>query len=509
MPSSASKIFFSHEATLNQLSDALHTNGRRALVDSDIRSVGGNNGHFTGNVACKYSSLERTEDLQVAPHSLGPSKWGAPQHRGDTRPDPKVTVPSRPPTLLSSPHGPYDAGGALGGVLGLSPSGELLPEDTLPEPDSLESQVPALPARRTWRLDGTDRRMSDDEEVPIERNAVERNRTNKIDGLRMPLESGLSSSLRAARGGLLDRDITITEDDRENTEADSGVLNSFTPRLPNVSSDRVLSPNLAKERTTSSTNSLMWKLRLGIPQTQSPTEDRNERNMKYIHIPERGREQFQQFAKALKDKLSVECAESNPYVKALCAHRQEMADSGLDLGKEAVDSLPARLATERYDALASMEMSEEFLRERQHCDLYCHRSHCEARHRWDMMELPVPEMEERIRRRNGGALVPTHLASSSDRSTAVASHRSDLKARRVVFPNTSQASSDEASLSLRIGRNRLELSEDDRMDFLSAIGCKPPGGSPVTSTPSNVSIPKEPVRASVGDISPSPRIDDD
>jgi hypothetical protein len=356
----------------------------------------------------------------------------------------------------------------------------------------------------------------DDEEVPMERNQGERNRNQKMDGIRMPLESGLSSSLRAARaGGVTDRPLLVGEEERENSDNDSGAFTSHTPRSsrqPNVSRDRVLSPpNLAKERTTSSTNSLMWKLRLGIPQTQTGV-DQNERNMKYLHIPERGREQFQQFAKALKDKLSVECAESNPYVKALCAHRQEMADSGLDLGKEAVDSLPARLATERYDALASMQMSEDLLREHQNCDIYCSRAHCETRHRWDMMELHLPEMEERIRRRNGGAHIPTMRdppASASDRSTTAASQRSELEARRVHI-SSHQGSRDQATLNLRIGRNRLELLEDDREDFLSALGCTLPGPRISTSpTPSNVSISREPVRALNGDISPSPRIECD
>lgn len=506
--------FFSQEGTIHHLSDNLY--GRRsAFSDSDLHR-GGINGTFTGHAIGKSLS----EEIQGSKPSFHPppSRFGDSLPYRDVRPDQKVAPGTlRTPTLPSSGH--TDAGGALGGVLGVSPTGELPAEDTLPEHDSSESQVPALPARRTWRLDGTDRRMSDDEEVPIERNAVERNRSNKMDGIRMPLESGLSSSLRAARGGIPERESAMCEDNTENSEADSGALTSFTPRLPNVSNDRVLSPNFAKERTSSSTASaIMWKLKLGIPQTEESAEDQQERNMKYIHIPERGREQFQQFAKALKDKLTVECAESNPYVKALCQHRQEMAESGLDLGNEAVDSLPARLATERSDALASMETDEDMARERsgerQNCDLYCRGKTCEKRPRWDMMELKLPEMEERLRRRNGGALVPSprvqQRTSSSERSTAPETQQSELQAQARRGLVICSKGSDQDSLRLRIGRSRLDLSADDRLDFLSAIGATPPGPVVLKSpTPSNVSIPGLSIRASEGDTSQDPNIDGD
>jgi hypothetical protein len=222
----------------------------------------------------------------------------------------------------------------------------------------------------------------------------------------MPLESGLSLSLRAAKASALEREInvaamTASELDelgfREPTDhsVHSGGSNlkiggahshsGYSPRPQGVPSGPP-----PKERSTGSNSGFLWKLRLGIP----PTGTIDDRNMRYIHIPERGREQFQQFAKALKDQLSIECAESNPYVKALCAHRQEMQESTFDFSREAVDSLPSRLATERCDALTTMTVPEEALRyERANCDLDCQKSQCEHRPRCDMMELHLPEME--------------------------------------------------------------------------------------------------------------------
>lgn len=65
---------------------------------------------------------------------------------------------------------------------------------------------------------------------------------------------------------------------------------------------------------------------------------------------------FQTFAKELAAKMKVECAESNPYIQALAAHREAYSQSIIDLRTEVVDSLEVRLATQRNDALATLRM---------------------------------------------------------------------------------------------------------------------------------------------------------
>mmetsp|Transcript_144590 Transcript_144590/g.250783 ORF Transcript_144590/g.250783 Transcript_144590/m.250783 type:complete len:302 (+) Transcript_144590:1-906(+) len=49
---------------------------------------------------------------------------------------------------------------------------------------------------------------------------------------------------------------------------------------------------------------------------------------------------------------------SNPYVRALRAHREEIMRNTMDLQDMAVDSLPSRLATQRTDALATLKTRE-------------------------------------------------------------------------------------------------------------------------------------------------------
>jgi len=103
--------------------------------------------------------------------------------------------------------------------------------------------------------------------------------------------------------------------------------------------------------------------RLGIPVTDRDTlrtddgEYDAERDLRYLQISHQSRKRFQEYAKSLKEQLSVECADCNPYVQALAAHRQELADQVVRLDEEVVDSLAARLATQRSGALASLHSS--------------------------------------------------------------------------------------------------------------------------------------------------------
>jgi hypothetical protein len=49
---------------------------------------------------------------------------------------------------------------------------------------------------------------------------------------------------------------------------------------------------------------------------------------------------------------------ANPYVKALRAHREELMKASMDLTEMTSDSLAARLATQRHDALATLNPKE-------------------------------------------------------------------------------------------------------------------------------------------------------
>lgn len=103
-----------------------------------------------------------------------------------------------------------------------------------------------------------------------------------------------------------------------------------------------------------------YRLRLGMPrntaQASSSSSDAHQTDMRYLQVTEKSRQQFQQYAKDLTTILKVECADSNPYVKALSAHREELLKSQLDLDVEnCADSLPARLATQRFDSLATLK----------------------------------------------------------------------------------------------------------------------------------------------------------
>merc|ERR1712046_199658 len=76
-------------------------------------------------------------------------------------------------------------------------------------------------------------------------------------------------------------------------------------------------------KTSSAANGKLASLTFGMPRTDedSPRSD----SLKFLDIPEKGMQQFQEFAKALKTQMSRECAESNPYVQALVAQREAIA----------------------------------------------------------------------------------------------------------------------------------------------------------------------------------------
>ncbi|CAE8612985.1 unnamed protein product, partial [Polarella glacialis] len=60
----------------------------------------------------------------------------------------------------------------------------------------------------------------------------------------------------------------------------------------------------------------------------------------------------------LSQRLKYQQALHDPYVKALSAHRKEISDASIDLASEGyvVDSLASRLSTQRYGALAELDL---------------------------------------------------------------------------------------------------------------------------------------------------------
>lgn len=383
-----------------------------------------------------------------------------------------------------------DAGGALGGaIVGLrareaaslaAPGDPRTPLQPLsPEPrEQTEMEVP---------------------QVPFERSSSDQTRRQPRSE---PLSASPQAVVQAPRGlGVVNREISEPFGSLPQTDWDASEAGRDTAaRASNASSGTsvpaatsLLSAEAPRSVSPSQASSnFLWKMRLGI----TPTGSADDRNMRYLHIHEKGRDHFQKFAKSLIDQLSVECAESNPYVKALCAHRQEMMESTLDLKKEVVDSLAARLGTERVDNLATMTVSEDHGGP---CALDCHGNRpCEAHQRFDS-QLYLPELEARHQRHLRGNTRflpgPPSPTASTDRSTTAGSARSDPEARRVAFAG--QEERRPSTLRLRVGRNRLELSEDDRSEFLNAIGeHREQSGHPA------VSMGHVPVRTCGGDKAP-------
>lgn len=67
---------------------------------------------------------------------------------------------------------------------------------------------------------------------------------------------------------------------------------------------------------------------------------------------------------------------SNPYVRALRAHREEIMRNTVDLQEMSVDSLPSRLATQRTDALATLKTHEYPRLEAPLCGPRCSEGEC-------------------------------------------------------------------------------------------------------------------------------------
>jgi len=86
----------------------------------------------------------------------------------------------------------------------------------------------------------------------------------------------------------------------------------------------------------------------------SPMDDEEASQLRFLMISSRSQGKFRDYAKSLSERLVVECADCNPYIQALSLYRQEVEDQRVDLCLECVDSLPARLATQRSDALADL-----------------------------------------------------------------------------------------------------------------------------------------------------------
>jgi len=101
-----------------------------------------------------------------------------------------------------------------------------------------------------------------------------------------------------------------------------------------------------------------WKkkfqpFRFAIPtQDHTPIDEfSKDGNLHYLDVPENGLDHFRVFAKQLVEGMSIECAEHSPCAQALTAHRNALSQ-GTDVG----ESLATRLATQRRDGLATLQL---------------------------------------------------------------------------------------------------------------------------------------------------------
>lgn len=105
----------------------------------------------------------------------------------------------------------------------------------------------------------------------------------------------------------------------------------------------------------------MQRLRICVPRSEgeAKVEDSpaGQEGLRYLDIPEAGMETFKAFAKGIASKISLECSEMNPYIRALKDHRKSILEGSVDLMEEEVDSLEVRLGTQRDDALARLDVS--------------------------------------------------------------------------------------------------------------------------------------------------------
>lgn len=123
-------------------------------------------------------------------------------------------------------------------------------------------------------------------------------------------------------------------------------------------------------------------LRIGVPMTHrgSPRGQSDKGALRYLDIPQTSLADFQEYAKSLINKASLECSEMNPYIRALCDHRRSMTEGVVDLWAEHVDSLEARLATQRCGALATLNIPPIKDRPRHGVFVDCVHAECALHH---------------------------------------------------------------------------------------------------------------------------------
>lgn len=206
------------------------------------------------------------------------------------------------------------------------------------------------------------------------------------------------------------------------------------------------SPEKAAPTSEAAPTPAAFKLKLGMPRLApgSDAKKPTEADLRYLHVPDGSRTDFQQYAKELTSKLKVECADSNPYVKALSAHREELHKSCLDLEQESVDSLASKLATSG-SSLAMLKVSGVPPTRSQGDSgaslLGCNPRGCTAERR--KFEF-LPSIDDS----DGG-------------STAVTSARSD------DFKD--QDLNKRPIFSFKVSKGHLEFSRSDRLDLLDSL----------------------------------------
>eukprot|EP00747_Dinoflagellata_sp_TGD_P209958 gnl/TRDRNA2_/TRDRNA2_83314_c0_seq1.p1 gnl/TRDRNA2_/TRDRNA2_83314_c0~~gnl/TRDRNA2_/TRDRNA2_83314_c0_seq1.p1 ORF type:complete len:360 (-),score=66.57 gnl/TRDRNA2_/TRDRNA2_83314_c0_seq1:35-1114(-) len=222
--------------------------------------------------------------------------------------------------------------------------------------------------------------------------------------------------------------------------------------------DRQPAATVGEEATAAADATPGRRFRLGIPRSASSIDGSHaEGATRYLHIPQADRRQFQQYAKALATRMSVECADSNPYIQALNAHRAELLQGVVDLQDEVVDSLPSRLATQRSDALATLK-AEKGERAANFggsvLPMTCGDGECADRMSQDTCVV-IAESEE-------------WKASSRNRVKTFKVLSPPVKSDRRPCDGFSEEGPP-VSTRVAVGSKHFDLSEDDRSDFLNGL----------------------------------------
>jgi hypothetical protein len=269
------------------------------------------------------------------------------------------------------------------------------------------------------------------------------------------------------------------------------IPHEFSPDQPSISGD----PDGPPGAEDSGFN---WQFRIGLPRTLPVGEDEGgvtEGDMRYLQIPEGGRGRFHQFAKQLAAQLSIECADANPYIQALCAHRAELLKSSVSLADEVVDSLPSRLATQ-HEGLATLR-HEIDLPETPSCGILgpssvipgCRDQFMHSETPRDLLVNPIIHYVGTTRIEHDTLDIPVPYNAHGDLAGASSANASTAASTVSLGSDAPQRS---GRLSLRTDSGKLKLGEEDKEGFLAMLNLNfdgdeeapppPPESEPQTRT---------------------------